>query len=56
MGKVCTTHILGLLWKMVQNVFFLDSEHIRMGGNTLPKSCLLVHVICLVSKNYFTRL
>ena len=32
MGKVCTKHILRLLWKMVENMFFLDSEHIGMGG------------------------
>ena len=32
MGKVSTKHILRLLWKMVENMFFLDSEHIGMGG------------------------
>ena len=29
MGKVCTKHILKLLWKMVENMFFLDSEDLR---------------------------
>ena len=31
MGKVCTQHILRLLWKMVENMFFIDSEHVRKG-------------------------
>ena len=31
-GKVCTKHILRLLWKMVENMFFLGSEHIGMRG------------------------
>ena len=57
MGKVCTKHILGLLQKMVENMFFLDSEHAGMGGMLLSKKgCLVVYVPCLVSKNYFTKL
>ena len=32
MGKVCTKHILRLLWKMVENMFFLDSESKGMRG------------------------
>ena len=56
MGKVCTKHILGLLWKMVDNVLFLDSEHVVMGICSHPKKLVVVYVICLVSKNYFTRL
>ena len=55
MGKKCTKHILRLLYKMVENMFFLDSEHVGMGECSPTKSCLFVHVICLVSKNYFTR-
>ena len=40
---------------MVENMFFLDSEHIGMGGSARPeKSYLSVFVECLVSKNYFT--
>ena len=31
MGKVCTKPILRLLWKMVENMLFLDSEHVEMG-------------------------
>ena len=30
MGKVCLKHILGLLWKIVENMFFLDIEHVGM--------------------------
>ena len=44
---------------MVQNMFFLDSEHAAMGEMLPPqkkKSCMFVHVRCLVPKNYFTRL
>ena len=29
-GKVCTKHKLRLLWKKVENMFFLDSEHVWM--------------------------
>ena len=56
MGKICTKYILRLLWKMVENMFFLDSELIGMGG-MLPqeKGCLFAYVICLVSKHYLTR-
>ena len=37
---------------MVENMFFLDSEHVGMGGNAPPeKSYLFVFVECLVSKN-----
>ena len=41
---------------MVENMFFLDSEHVGMGG-FLPsqKVCLFPRVICLVSKNYLTK-
>ena len=58
MGKVCMKHIIILFWKMVQNMFFLDSEHAAMGKCSPPqkKSCMFVHVRCLVPKNYFTRL
>ena len=31
-GKVFTKHILRLLWKMVENMFFLDFERVGMGG------------------------
>ena len=55
MGKVCTKHILGLLSKMVENMFFLDSKHVGMGRMLPPKSCLFLHVVCLASKNYFAR-
>ena len=42
---------------MVENMFFLDSEHAGMGGMLLSKKgYLVVYVTCLVSKNYFTRL
>ena len=56
MGKICTKYILRLLWKMVENMFFLDSEHVGMGG-MLPqeKGCFFAYVICLVSKHYFIR-
>ena len=37
MGKVYTKHILRLLWKMVENVFFLDSEHVGIGGMVAPQ-------------------
>ena len=36
MGKVCTKHILRLLWKMVENMCFLGSEHIGMRGKCPP--------------------
>ena len=39
MGKVCTKHILRLLWKMVESMFFLDREHVMVG--TLPPKNLL---------------
>ena len=32
-GKICMKQILKLLWKMVENMFFLDSEHLGMRGN-----------------------
>ena len=35
MGKVCTKQILRLLWKMVENKFFLDSEHEGVTGELL---------------------
>ena len=42
MGKVHTKHILRLLWKMDENMFFLDSEHIGMRGKCpLPLLFLL---------------
>ena len=37
MGRVCRKHILRLLWKMVENMFFLDSEQIRMERMIPPK-------------------
>ena len=36
MGKACTKYILGLLWKIVENIFFLNSEHIGMRGKCSP--------------------
>lgn len=30
--KICTKHILRLLLKMVENMFFLDSEYVGKGG------------------------
>ena len=47
---------------MFENMFFLDSKYVGIGGMlTVPlpppkKRCLFVHVIYLVSKNYFTWL
>ena len=43
MGKVCVKHII-VLWKMVKNMFLLDSEHVRMMKCTSPhkKSCLFM--------------
>ena len=35
MGKLCTKQILRLLWKMVENKFFLDSEHEGVTGELL---------------------
>ena len=32
MGKVYIKHIFRFLWKMVENMFFLDSEHVGMRG------------------------
>ena len=51
LGKVCMKHII-VLWKMVKNMFFLDSEHVEMMKWTpLPppkkKIKLFVHVRCL---------
>lgn len=40
MGKVYTKHILRSLWKMVENIFFLDSEHVGI-GEMLPLKNLL---------------
>ena len=37
MGKVGMKHIIVLLWKMVKNMFFLDSEHLGMGKCLPPK-------------------
>ena len=44
MEKVCMKHIIVLLSKMVQNMFFLDSEHVGMGKWCPPpkKSCLFM--------------
>ena len=42
MGKVGMKHIIVLLWKMVKNMFFLDSEHLGMGKCSPAKK-----VICL---------
>ena len=36
MGIVCTKHILRVLWKIIENVFFLDTKHARIGENPLP--------------------
>ena len=36
MGKVCTKHMLRLLWKMVENIYFLHREHVGMGRMYLP--------------------
>ena len=41
MRKICRKHILRLLWKMVENMFFLDSEHVGM-GRMLPQNLLLL--------------
>ena len=35
---------------MVENVLFLDSEHVVMGVCSHPKKLLVVYVICLVYK------
>ena len=37
MGKVCIKHRIGLLQKMVENMFFLDSEHAEMRKCFPPK-------------------
>lgn len=42
MGKVCTKHMIRLLWKMMENMFFLDSEHVGMGWMVLPKSLVFL--------------
>ena len=45
MGKVGMKHIIVLLWKMVKNMFFLDSEHVGIGKWSPPhkkKSCLFM--------------
>ena len=36
MGKVCTQHILRLLWRRVEIMFFRDSEHARRNREMLP--------------------
>ena len=41
-GKVGMKHIIVLLWKMVKNMFFLDSEHLGMEKCSPAKK-----VICL---------
>ena len=38
-GKVWTKHILTLLWKMVGNKFFLDSEHVGIGNAPSKIDC-----------------
>ena len=42
MGKVCTQHILRLLWKIVKNMFFVNIEHVGMEGNAPPKLYFLL--------------
>ena len=42
MGKVCMKHVI-VLWKMVKNMLFPDSEHVGMGKWSPPKkSCLFM--------------
>lgn len=43
MAKVCTKHILRLLWKMVENTFFLENEHVGM-GEILPSKKLTISI------------
>ena len=40
MGKACAEHI-STLKKMVENMFFLDGEHVRLRG-MLPKKLLFI--------------
>ena len=45
MEKICMKHIIVLLWKMVQNMFYLDSDHGGMGKWSPPpkkRSCLFM--------------
>ena len=41
---------------MVENVFFLDAEHVEMGGILPPKNVVCLFMLCAVFKNYFTGL
>ena len=41
MGQICTKHISVLLSKMIEKMFFIDSQHVGMGA-MLPKK-----VVCL---------
>ena len=43
MGKLCTKHILRLLWKMAENMFFPDSEHVEKREKApAPKSTIFI--------------
>ena len=57
LGKICTKHISRLLWKMTENMFFLDSEHV-MVGMLLPKfttSIEQVQVVAISPPNFPTK-
>ena len=41
---------------MAENVFFLDAEHVEMGGILSPQNVVCLFILCVVFKNYFTRL
>ena len=42
--------------KVVENMLFLEREHVGMEKCFTQNSCLFVHVRCFVGKNYFARL
>ena len=41
MGKACAKHISTFKKKIVENMFFLDGEHLRL-GEMLPKKLLFI--------------
>ena len=53
MGIVCTKHILRVLWKIIENVFFLDTKHARIGENPLSPSPQKIHYFYWVGWNNF---
>ena len=41
--------------KILKKMLFLDIDHAGIGGMLSQKICLFRHIICVVSKNCFTR-